>query len=156
MTATLLITVSVCFITIAVSILWVLCNPTLGLQSCWGTHRPVAEHHAVLPTSPQQPLPSSRICWSRSDPRRRHRITEGTHKDHRDQFLNPQRTTQNQTLCLRPLSKHSLNCVGLMLRPLPWGDCSRPWPHTGEESFPNIQLDPPPTPHSPTYSTSNN
>ena len=44
-----------------------------------------------------------------------------------------------QILCLRALSKHSLNSSSLGLWPLLWGVCSSAQPHSVEEPFPNAQ-----------------
>jgi len=50
---------------------------------------------------------------------------------------------QNQTLCLRTLSKSSLYFGSLGLCPLPWGAWSSALSPSGQELFPN----PPPIPH---------
>ena len=59
---------------------------------------------------------------------------EGTHRDHQVQPLAPQRTTQNQTLCLTAVSQRSLSCSSSGPCPSPWAACSMP---TGADPFPN-------------------
>lgn len=60
-----------------------------------------------------------------------------SNKGHWVYLLAPHRATQ--ILCLRALSKVFLNSSILRPWPLPCGDCSRAWPPSREESFPNTQ-----------------
>ena len=77
----------------------------------------------------QPPPRNHRISWVGWHPEGSLSPTSGSKQD------NP----KIQTLCLREFSKCFLNSSSMGLWPLPWRACSRAWPPSGEEPFPNPQ-----------------